>query len=141
MSRRNQLRRAIAWLMALAGLAMLVVLLDYSIDWRPRTIQASYRFELPALSPDVPVFLRRDNLLVVVIRRSPQTLAALAASVGELQNPAPVRGAPSADAAESSSAAVPAIFVALGRGTDLGCELRADGRLVEDLAAAATELD
>lgn len=52
--------------------AIAYVLIDFSFDSRPPTVQSSYRFNLPDLALNVPVFLRQDNLRIVVIRRSQQ---------------------------------------------------------------------
>ena len=50
--------------------AIIYVFIDFSFDLRPPAIQSSYRFSLPELAQNEPVFLRQDNLRIVVIQHS-----------------------------------------------------------------------
>jgi len=53
------------------------VSLDFLIDFRPFGIHSSYRFALHDLPTDEPIWLKQDNLTIVLIQRSTQLLSTL----------------------------------------------------------------
>jgi Rieske Fe-S protein len=125
-NKRQLLVRVTKWSMALFALLLLYVVLDYTIDFRPATIDSSYRFKLREIPVDQPVWLIQDNLTVLLIRRSNRLLKVLNQQTDDLQDP------------ESDSSRQPDFaqnrlrsrnleyFVAYGTGTDLGCPLVLD---------------
>ena len=70
---RDNIRRWVKYCGWLLAAAIVYVLVDFTFDFRPPTIQTSYRFVIPELTPNEPVFLRQDNLAIVVVLRSQQT--------------------------------------------------------------------
>jgi len=99
------------------------VLFDFAIDFRPANIQSSYRFEVGALAPDEVKILRHENLLIVVVRRSAETIARLRQSSASLQDPES-QGSRQPDYAQNVlRSRHPQYFVSYGIGTDLGCAL------------------
>ena len=62
-------------------------LLDFLIDARPPQVQESYRFRVGELLPDRPGILRQDNLSIVIINRSADTIARLTQASAGLQDP------------------------------------------------------
>jgi hypothetical protein len=108
---------------AILSMAILYVLLDFMVDFRPPRIQTSYQFKIKNLVADTPLFLRQDNLVIVVIARS-------AASIAELrQVSAGLQDAESQDsnqpefATNSLRSRHPEYFVSFAMGTNLGCIL------------------
>ena len=134
---RKRLQRLFRIFVAVFAAALVYVLLDFAIDLRPAAVQESYRFELPALDFDTPEILRRDNLAIVVIRRSVKTLDTLATATGHLQDAASARSRQPDYARNPLRSRDPEYFVAYALGTDLGCPLVAEpGRLRESCGSA-----
>lgn len=104
-------------------LAFMYVSLDYLIDFRPSNIHASYRFSLRDLPIDQPVWLRQDNLTLVVIYRSTRLIEALSQADDLLQDPDSESSRQPKYAKNRLRSRHPAYFVAYGRGTDLECPL------------------
>lgn len=116
---------------------MVYVLLDFAIDLRPSTVYESYRFRVPALEQDQPRILRQDNLAILVIRRSPQTLAVLRESADDLQDPESSRSRQPDYARNRLRARVPEYFVAYALGTDFGCLLALENRRLRETCGRA----
>ena len=140
--RLERLFRYFGWILLLA---LAWVLLDFAIDFRPAAVQDSYRLKLPRLEHDRPEILRRDNLAIVVIRRSPETTRTLASSLDGLQDPQSRRSRQPEYALNPLRSSRPEYFVAYALGTDLGCPLVAEkmrlretcGEAVYDFAGRA----
>ena len=114
------------------GLAVLYVLVDFAIDIRPPAVQSSYQFKIQNLTPDVPVFLRRDNLVVVVIARSAASIAGLRRAAANLQDPESRLSHQPAFATNALRSRHAEYFVGYAIGTHLGCVLEAfEGALRE----------
>ena len=123
---RLVLLRLTKYLMGLLAFAFLYVLVDFMVDIRPAAIHASYRFTLSQIPLDQPVWLRQDNLTILLIHRSRAVIEAIKKRKKGLQD------------ANSSSSHQPSYtrntlrsrderyFVAYGLGTDLGCRLITD---------------
>jgi len=123
---RLVLLRLTNYLLGLLVFAVLYVLVDFMVDIRPAAIHSSYRFTLPQLPLDQPVWLSQDNLTILLIHRSRAVIDAIKKSKKGLQD------------ANSSSSHQPdytrntlrsrdeRYFVAYGLGTDLGCRLEVD---------------
>ena len=121
---RKQLQTAVRYFWLLGGLAVLYVVLDFMIDVRPSTIQSSYRFNIGALAPDEIKIVRQDNLLILVARRSPATIASLQAASARLQDPQSEDSNQPEYARNSLRSRHPPYFVSYALGTDLGCALK-----------------
>jgi len=122
---------------AILGIAIVYVLLDFTIDFRPPRIQTSYQFKIKNLVTDTPLFLRQDNLVILVIARS-------AASIAELQQAsAGLQDAESQDSNQPEFATNPLrsrhpeYFVSYARGTNLGCTLQAIERGLREVCSQA----
>lgn len=124
--RRRGLERAIKALSWLAAGGLLYVLADFAVDFRPRHIQESYRFRLPALVEDQPQILQRDQLRVLVLKRSRQLQQQLLQSDDDLQDPGSKRSSQPDNAANLLRSKAPELFVSLALGTDLQCLLIID---------------
>ena len=120
---RKFLQTFVKYFLLLGGLAVLYVLLDFMIDLRPSTIQSSYRFKLGELEPDEVKILRQDNLLILVVRRSARTIAALESAFAQLQDPDSRDSSQPEYADNALRSRHPQYFVSYAIGTDLGCAL------------------
>jgi len=136
-SARNRLRISLRYLSAIAGLAVLYVLLDFTIDLRPPGIQDSYRFEVGELGEDGIRILRRDNLSILVIRRSAATVARLLQSRNSLQDPSSRRSSQPEYATNPLRSRVPEYFVAYAIGTDFGCALEIAATEIREICGSA----
>ena len=121
---RKFLQTAVRYFLLLGGLAVLYVVLDFMIDVRPSTIQSSYRFNVGALAPDEIKIVRQDNLLILVVRRSPATIASLQAATAQVQDPQSEDSNQPEYARNSLRSRHPQYFVSYALGTDLGCALK-----------------
>lgn len=111
-------------------LALMYVSLDFLIDFRPSNIQSSYRFSLRDLPIDQPVWLRQDNLSIVVIYRSTRLIEALSRADDSLQDPDSKSSRQPQYAKNRLRSRYGTYFVAYGRGTDLECPLQTGNGLI-----------
>ena len=121
---RKILQTTVRYFWLAGGLAVLYVLLDFMIDVRPSTIQASYRFRVAELAPDEIKILRQDNLSILVIRRSAETIGSLQASLDQVQDPLSLDSNQPDYARSALRSRHPQYFVSYALGTDLGCTLK-----------------
>ena len=121
---RKLLQTTVRFFGLLGGLAVLYILLDFAIDIRPSTIQSSYRFEVGELEADEVIILRRDNLSILVVRRSAGTIAALESSFEQLQDPDSRDSSQPEYADNALRSRHPQYYVSYAIGTDLGCALK-----------------
>ena len=119
------------------GLALLYVLFDYAIDVRPPGVQDSYRFEIGPLPGDRPKILRRDNLSILIVRRSADTVARLQENRDGLQDPQSRSSRQPEYATNILRSRTPEYFVAYGIGTDLGCGLEVVDTAVKEICGSA----
>jgi len=112
--------------MGLLALAILFVLVDFSVDVRPAAIHSSYRFRLPQLSLDQPVWLIEDNLTILLIHRSKQVIEDIKNSKIDLQDANSNLSHQPIYAKNTLRSRDERYFVAYGLGTDLGCPLVED---------------
>ena len=108
---------------AIGFLAICYVILDFSIDLRPAGIQDSYRFKLDKLGYDQPQWLQRDNLTILVIRRSGHTVRLLRENLQTLQDPYSKQSNQPASSENTFRSQLPEYFVSSGLGTYYGCQL------------------
>ncbi len=104
--------------------AVLFVLFDFAIDLRPSTIQSSYRFNVGKLAADEVKVLRQDNLSILVMRRSAQTIAHLQQTTDQLQDPESDVSRQPEYARNALRSRHPQYYVSYALGTDLGCTLK-----------------
>ena len=116
--------RATKYLSVILLFALLFVSLDFLIDIRPRSIHASYRFTLRDLPLDQPVWLKQDNLTIVLINRSRELLEALKNPDDNLQDPDSDSSRQPEYAKNRLRSRHKTYFVAYGGGTDLECPLK-----------------
>jgi ubiquinol-cytochrome c reductase iron-sulfur subunit len=121
---RKRLQAVLKYFWLLGGLAVLYVLLDFMIDVRPSTIQASYRFNVGDIAADEIKILRQDNLSILLIRRSTATIARLQASLTQLQDPQSLDSNQPDYAHNALRSRHPQYYVSYALGTDLGCTLK-----------------
>jgi ubiquinol-cytochrome c reductase iron-sulfur subunit len=127
-SARKLLQKSVRYLLILSGLAVFYVLFDFMVDVRPSTIQSSYRFQLAELTPDQATILRQDNLAILVVHRSAQTIERLQQASSQLQDPQSENSNQPDYARNSLRSRHPQYFVSYAMSTDLGCPLE----VVED---------
>ncbi len=126
MKNRLVLLRVTKYLMGLLALAILFVLVDFSVDVRPAAIHSSYRFTLSQISLDQPVWLIDDNLTVLLIHRSKQVIEDIKNSNKALQDANSNLSHQPNYARNTLRSRDERYFVAYGLGTDLGCPLVGD---------------
>lgn len=124
-SKRKLLKTLVRYCAVLVIFAFLYALIDFAVDIRPASVQSSYRFKLRDLASDQARVLRQDNLAILVIKRSEETIARLKHSVDFLQDPGSMRSSQPEFARNSLRSRHPAYFVSYAIGTDLGCPLTA----------------
>jgi len=137
-SARRRLRIALKYLAAIAALAILYVLLDFSIDIRPPGIQESYRLQVGELAEDEARILRSDNLSILVIRRSAATIDRLLQPNARLQDPLSLHSRQPDFAANPLRSKIPEYFVSYAIGTDFGCALEIDTGRVGEICGTAS---
>ena len=126
MNKRLVLLRVTKYLLGLLALAMLFVLVDFSIDVRPPAIHSSYRFALPQIFPDQPVWLIQDNLTVLLIHRSKRVIEDIRKRKKDLQDANSNLSRQPVYTKNTLRSRDERYFVAYGLGTDLGCPLKQD---------------
>ncbi len=136
-SRRRALERSFKYASWLLLAAVAFVFLDYLVDVRPSTVSSSYRFGVKSLALDEARILRQDNLAIIVIRRSPETIARLKSERGELQDPDSKSSRQPAFAANATRAREAEYFVAYAIGTDLGCPLAVEQAVLREVCGQA----
>ncbi len=115
------LKRLFKYCVLLMLAAVAYVLFDFAIDIRPPQIHASYRFNIGELTKDRARILRQDNLSILVIRRSPDTIEALRQVIGNLQDPESRNSRQPEFAENLLRSRHPEYFVSYAIGTDFGC--------------------
>ena len=134
---RENLQRWLKYAAGLMGFSVLYVMLDFSVDLRPPGIHNSYQFTLHSLAFDEPVLLRQDNLVIVVIRRSADTISKLHAITNKLQDPGSLASRQPEFARNPVRSHDPEYFVAIALGTHLGCPIEVDGSWLTETCSDA----
>jgi len=138
MAQRKYLEKSLKYFTVIFGLGVLYILIDFAVDLRPASVHSSYRFTLDDLRPDQARILRQDNLSILVIRRSTETIAQLEQPVVELQDPESLRSKQPGFAKHPLRSKYAEYFVSYAIGTDLGCPLAVlENRLTETCGNAA----
>jgi len=123
---RLVLLRLTKYLLGLLAFAMLYVLVDFMVDIRPRAIHSSYRFTLPQLPLNQPVWLNQDNLTILLIHRSRAVIEAIKKRKKGLQDASSIKSRQPTYTQNTYRSRDERYFVAYGLGTDLGCRLEVD---------------
>jgi hypothetical protein len=134
---RKSLVRGVKALSSLLVLAVLFVLFDSLIDFRPSAIDSSYHFKLSDLPVDEPVYLHQDNLSIVVIRRSDQTNQYLQRPDQGLQDANSSNSRQPEFARNKLRSSNPGYYVSYAMGTDLGCPLRTIEKQLQETCSKA----
>ena len=127
LNNRLVLLRATKYLIALLALALLFVFVDFVVDVRPPAIHAHYRFNINKIPLDQPVWLRQDNLSILLIHRSKHLIAELAKGSKDLQDPDSISSSQPSYAKNTLRSKFSQYFVSFSLGTDLGCLLKEEG--------------
>lgn len=122
-SKRKLLEILVKSCFVLVIIAFLYTLIDFAVDVRPSSIQSSYRFKLRDMAIDQARVLRQDNLAILVIKRSEETIVRLTHSVEFLQDPESAKSRQPDFARNRLRSSHPTYFVSYAIGTDLGCPL------------------
>lgn len=137
-NRRDILLRATKYLSVILLLAILYVSFDFLIDLRPPGIYSSYRFTLRELPIDQPVWLKQDNLSIVLILRSRQLIETLKQPDYNLQDAASESSRQPEYAKNPLRSRHETYFVAYGRGTNLECPLKLrEGSVLRETCSTA----
>ncbi len=134
---RGRLERLVKYFGLAFAFAVVYVMLDFAIDFRPAGVQTSYFFSLDGIELDRPSILRQDNLSIVVIRRSPEMRARLDRSTAGLQD-ARSRDSVQPDYARNPlRSRIPEWFVGYAIGTDFGCPLEVRAQTLREVCGDA----
>ena len=137
MHARARLRTALKFSALSFGVLLLYVLLDFAIDLRPAGVQDSYRFDFEPLAEDEVRILRRENFAILLIRRSPATLARLRDTTTGLQDPQSRHSKQPDFARNPLRSRHPELFVSYAIGTDFGCFIEAAGAELREVCGEA----
>ena len=138
LNNRLALLRIIKYLFGLLAFALLYVLVDFTVDFRPTAVHASYRFSLNQVPLDQPIWLRQDNLTVLLIRRSGQVIEDLKKRGNDLQDVDSTSSRQPDYAKNVLRSLNEQYFVAYGLGTDLGCPLAEGiGHILQETCGSA----
>jgi hypothetical protein len=125
LTKRALLSRLIKYLIGISVFALAFVLMDFSIDIRPKNVQASYHFAITGseIAFDNPVWLRQDNLSILLIKRSTKLRHKLLHTKQKLQDIESDSSRQPAYAKNSLRSRNAQYFVSYAFGTDLTCPL------------------
>ena len=137
LAKRKLLLTLIRYCAVFIVVAFLYTLLDFAVDIRPSGIQESYRFSLRDLVIDRVEILRQDNLAILVIKRSDETIAELENSGNNLQDPGSDGSHQPEFARHPLRSRHPGYFVSYAIGTDLGCPVAAVGQELGEVCGPA----
>lgn len=136
-AKRKLLVRLIRYCAAFFVIAIVYTLFDFAIDIRPPGIQDSYQFNLRDLAGDQVRILRRDNLAILIIKRSDETINQLRHYPNNLQDLGSAHSSQPEFARNPLRSSHPGYFVSYAIGTDLGCPLAAVGRELGEVCGKA----
>ena len=134
---RGRLERLVKYFGLVIAFAVIYVMLDFAIDFRPAGVQNSYFFRLDEIDPDRPRILRQDNLSIVVIRRSPEMRARLDRNAAGLQDASSGDSVQPDYARNPLRSRDPEWFVGYAIGTDFGCPLEVRAETLQEVCGDA----
>ena len=131
-TRKAVLLRLTKYLIGIAGFGLVYILVDYSIDIRPKNIQSSYHFKtsMSELEFDRPTWLRQDNLNILLIKRSPDLRRQLSEPNPNLQDINSDSSRQPGYAKNILRSRDQLFFVSFAIGTDLTCPLELKEKLI-----------
>ena len=136
-AQRSGLQRLVKYFTVAFGAALVYIFIDFAFDLRPPRVHSSYQFKLAGLAQDQARILRQDNLSVLVIRRSAETIAALGRDLSGLQDPESERSHQPEFATNLLRSRHPEYFVSYAIGTDLGCGLELGASTIKESCSQA----
>jgi hypothetical protein len=126
--------------MGITIFSLIWVLIDFSIDIRPKNVLESYHFTIKnsELTFDSPVWLQQDNLSILLIKRSNKLNQKLTKTKKDLQDRDSNSSRQPAYAKNLLRSKDKAYFVSYAFGTDFSCplELKEDQTLKEICGSA-----
>ncbi|MFT5665675.1 MAG: hypothetical protein ACI9JR_003084 [Gammaproteobacteria bacterium] len=138
--KRALLLRLTKYLVSISLVGILIVLTDYAIDIRPSSVHASYHFSLDSsnMPVDQPIWLRQDNLSILLIKRSNQLINQLRESAAHLQDRNSDSSRQPPDARNILRSRHKTYFVSYAMGTDFACPLELqDAQLLKETCGVA----
>jgi hypothetical protein len=141
LTKRALLSRLIKYLISISVLALIFVLMDFSIDIRPKNIQASYHFTISgsAIAFDNPVWLQQDNLSILLIKRSTNLRHQLSNTKNNVQDIESNLSRQPSYAKNALRSRDEVYFVSYGFGTDLTCPLElGENQTLKEICGAAS---
>lgn len=125
LTKRTLLVRLTKYLFGITAFSLLIVLVDYSIDFRPSNVQQNYYFSLKTndIPDDSPTWLRQDNLQILLIKRSVNLINQLSQARQGFQDPDSESSRQPAYAKNTLRSKHDLYFVSYAIGTDLACPL------------------
>ena len=141
LTKRALLLRLTKYLMGIVICSLFLVLADYSIDIRPQNVHANYRFSLNMsdIAFDNPIWLRQDNLNILLIKRSISLRNQLSHSSKKLQDIESDSSRQPTYAKNSLRSRDETYFVSYAYGTDLTCPLELiDNQTLKEICGAAS---
>lgn len=141
LTRKALLLRLTKTLLGITVLGLIIVLADYAIDFRPKNVQANYYFSLKKndISYDSPIWLRQDNLHILLIKRSVTLRKELSYTKQSLQDPNSDSSRQPGYAKNALRSKDDIYFVSYAIGTDLSCSLELKGeQLLKEICGTAS---
>jgi hypothetical protein len=115
--------------------------MDFSIDFRPKNIQASYHFTISgsAIAFDSPVWLQQDNLRILLIKRSTNLRQQLSNTRNNLQDIESNLSRQPSYAKNALRSRDETYFVSYAFGTDLTCPLELEeNQMLKEICGTAS---
>lgn len=141
LTKRALLSRLTKYLIGITIFGLLFVLVDFSIDFRPKNVQEIYLFSLKTsdLSYDSPTWLRQDNLHILLIKRSVNLRNQLSQTRQNLQDPDSHSSRQPDYAKNKLRSKDDLYFVSYAIGTDLSCPLELkEKQMLKEICGAAS---
>ena len=141
LTKRALLSRLTKYLIGLSVFALIFVLMDFSIDFRPKNVQSSYHFTISdsAIAFDNPVWLQQDNLSILLIKRSTNLRHRLSNTESNLQDIESNLSRQPSYAKNALRSRDEAYFVSYAFGTDLTCPLELEeNQILKEICGTAS---
>jgi hypothetical protein len=125
LTKRALLLRLTKYLIGITVFGLVFVLVDFSIDFRPKNVHESYHFSLKTTDfpYDTPIWLRQDNLQILLIKRSVNLRNQLSQKNQNLQDADSHSSRQPGYAKNTLRSKEALYFVSYAIGTDLSCLL------------------
>jgi hypothetical protein len=140
LTKRALLSRLTKYLIGISIFSLLFVLVDFSVDLRPKSVQASYYFTITQseIAFDNPVWLQQDNLSILLIKRSTNLKNQLSNTINNLQDIESDSSRQPAYAKNALRSRDETYFVSYALGTDFTCPLELiENQILKEICGAA----